>query len=129
MQFGELVEEVSRQWSGKMLDVLRYEAAGEDSGIAFDAVREQGGKRIIMVVCVADQTQVELAERYFSLTNNGEPADWAKLSLAEFLMRAGKAGGLAYEDYHDASGKRMAIAFAAVGDSVAHLQGFFQFPP
>lgn len=125
----QFIDAIAEQWSEKYLDVLRYEAAGEDSGIAFDAIRQQDGKRILMVCCFTDEKIIRGLEHYFTLGDEGKPADWSKLSLMDFIMRCSRAGGLAYEDYRDGKGRRVALAFAAAGpDAIAIFEKIFPFP-
>lgn len=125
----KFINAVNEQWSTKYLDELRYEAAGEDSGIAFDAVRAEGGQRMFMVCCFTDETTIRGLEKYFTLGDEGKPADWSKLSLGEFLMRCPPTGGLAYDDYRDGQGRRVALAFAAAGpEAIGIFEKIFSFP-
>jgi hypothetical protein len=126
-----LIESIlNSPWTSKTLDVLRYEAAGEDSGLAFDALRVESGKRLAVVICSTDSENLRVLESNLQFRNEGPPADWSKLTLAEFIVKAMHMGGIAYEDYLDADGKRVAMAFAASGPDAVYVLGhIFQFPP
>jgi hypothetical protein len=123
------IDKLSKEWTTKTLDDLRSEAVLEDTGLAFDAVREANGKRLFMVMCVTGEKNIAYVSERLNLIEDGLVEDWSTLTLAEVLMRTSRAGGLCFELFQGDSGTILAVTLiAADPDSVRTLSGLFDMP-
>lgn len=100
----QLTDLVMKQWGSKSLESLRRQAKSEATGIAFDALRVAGGKRLMLVICVTKKDAIKLLEKAFDFADNGPAEDWTTLTLLEIAMRAVAGPGFAYEGIKDQTG-------------------------
>ena len=127
--FAQFIDKLSKNWASKTLEDLRSEAVLEDTGIAFDAVREANGKRLFMVMCVTGEQDIAYVSEHLNLIKDGLIEDWKTLTLAEVLMRTSRAGGLCFELAQGDSGSILAVTFIAADPvSVSRLCALFDMP-
>lgn len=119
--FEQFLIQHSKKWTTKTLEDLRSEAVLEDTGIAFDAVREANGKRLFMVMCVTGEEHITYVSERLNLIEDGLVEDWNTLTLAEVLMRSGRAGGLCFELAQGDSGSILAVTLIAADPASASI--------
>jgi hypothetical protein len=125
----QLLALLKERWGPKTLADLRDEAVLEDNGTVFESLRVDNGPRLLLVVCVTNGEQIEIIERAISLGEDKPPANWDTSTLQEMVVTTIKAGGLTYEDLHDAYGKRIAVTLCATGpDSMKIVEALFKLP-
>lgn len=95
---------LTTQWNAKKLEGLRKQARTEATGIAYEAIREPGGQRIMMAMCITGQENITVIQKVFQFDNNSPDEDWTKLSLTDVTVRAMRGNGFAFEGLTDASG-------------------------
>jgi len=129
MELIEFASICAERWKEKTLQEFRAEAMSKDSGIIYDAMRQKDGQRALLLVCTTGTTALEELERKIDLGNEGDPADWRKLTLVELVMRSTTAGGLCYESLLGEDGKRSAIILCASTPEMAIIIGdLFSLP-
>jgi len=117
------------QWGSKPLESLRRQAKSETTGIAFDAVRVAGGKRLMVVICVTTKDQIKLLQKAFDLVESGTAEDWTKLTLLEVAMRAAAGPGFAFESLKDHAGELSdLILISTEPRSMAIIERLFTMP-
>ena len=127
--FSRFIAKLSKDWTSKTLEDLRSEAVLEDTGLAFDAMREANGKRMFMVMCVTGEQNIAYLGEHMNLIEDGFVEDWNTLSLAAVLMRTSRAGGLCFELFKGDSGSLLAVTLiAADPDSASKLCALFDMP-
>ena len=125
----QFIDKLSKNWTTKTLEDLRSEAVLEDTGIAFDAVREPNGKRLFMVMCVTGEEHIAYVSERLNLIEDGLVEDWNTLTLAEVLMRTSRAGGLCFELAQGDSGSILAVTLVAADPvSVSTICALFDMP-
>lgn len=126
----ELATRVAKVWTSKTLEDLRVEAERGDSGISFDSIRADNGRRFMVVLCVADIDQIARLETGLDLIDDNATEDWNTLTLATLAMRAASNGGsLRFESQRDEFGRRSALALiAADPHSISLLENIFEMP-
>jgi hypothetical protein len=78
---------VFKKWGKKTLAELRMEASVEETGLVYDAIREDGGRRLILIVCVAKPEPIENLSRAFEFVpSSGERKNWLDYTLADFSL-------------------------------------------
>jgi hypothetical protein len=86
-------------------------------GTAYDTVKDKGGRRIVMLVCVTHPEQINRIEKVLGVASEVQPSrDWEQTTLFEAALRTALEGGFSYESVRGEGGKRTAIAFCAAGD-------------
>ena len=119
------IARVVREWSSKTLEDLRSDAVLEDTGIAFDAVREQDGMRICLVICVTGEDQLRRF-REAGLVDNGADIDWAAFTTGAAVTLAALSGTICVKALKSSGDSWMALVMAAaVPDSIRRLEDFF----
>ena len=125
----QFIAKLSKDWTSKTLEDLRSQAVLEDTGLAFDAVREGNGKRLFMIMCVTGETNIAYVRERMNLIDDDLAEDWNTLTLAEVLMRTSRAGGLCFELFEGDSGTLLAVTLiAADPNSVSRLCALFNMP-
>ena len=119
--FNEFAARVAKDWSHKTLEELRTEADRETTGISSYSIREDGGKRAIIILCLTDLDQIARLEKAMNFADDGVIEDWNKLTLADVAFRSGGGDSLSFEGLKDEYGRRSAIVLTAVGPKSVHL--------
>lgn len=129
MVVDDLDAHVAKRWGQKTLSELRDEAVLEDNGTVFESLRIDSGPRLTLIICVTNAEQIEMVERAVNLSGEKPPSDWVTSTLQDMVLATAKAGGLTYEDLHDAYGKRVAVALCAIGpDPMRAMETLFKLP-
>lgn len=97
----EFLRMILQTWGGKTLADLRNDAARQFNGTAFSALKTPAGQRIILVVCVTGEHELEKALKAFRLGSQGLPRNWAAERVVDVIMRTIAGGGFGYEDERD----------------------------
>ncbi len=100
----QAAEILMTQWNAKPLEGLRKQARAEATGIAYDAIREPGGPRLMMAMCITGQENIALIQKVFQFDNSSPDEDWTKLSLTDVTVRAMRGNGFAFEGLTDGNG-------------------------
>jgi len=117
------------QWGTKTLEALRRQAKTEATGVAFDAIRVAGGKRLMVVICVTKKDQIAALQKVFDFAGGGAPEDWTKLTLLEIAIRAGAGPGFAFESLKDDAGEFSDIILISTEPrSMAMIERVFTMP-
>jgi hypothetical protein len=109
----EIVEMFRSKWGTKTLADFRLESSRQPEGGVFESIREPGGRRIIVFLCVTRPDDISHLEKAFALIDSGESGDWQKLTLLDFFMQAPKEHGSSFVCSRDKSGRRDALIFLA----------------
>lgn len=125
----EIVDVMARAWGGKTLAALQRQAAAETNGNAFDALREAGGRRWLLVMCMTRVDQIAKVESLLELPPGGEEMDWEGTTLAEAFARGPMAGTLVCWSLTDGQWRRKAVVLIAADPcSVTRLEEMFNLP-
>lgn len=126
----DLVTQLEALWGGKTLATIRDLAARELNGTCFQALRTAEGPRMVLIVCVTGEHEIEkmgkLSER--TLQPFG---DWNSVSVVEAVARTMMSGGFAYD--FDRSSLRSSgapvVLIAAGPVSITKLESIFGLQP
>jgi hypothetical protein len=129
-QLEQLASMLWNTWWKTSLEELRIQVEREDSGIAFESVRADGGRRFMIVLCATEIDQIALLEKSFDFIDHGVTEDWNKLTLAHLAIRLiQNGGGLRFESRKDEYGRRNALALVAIEPaSIRILETIFEMP-
>lgn len=113
---------VFEEWGDKTLGELRMEASIEETGLKYVSIREAGGRRFILIVCVAKAEAIESFSRIFEFRQSGgESKNWLDYTLADFSLDTLKGTLLAYQDVKNKLGERTAIALCIIRPDIIRL--------
>ena len=113
------------KWGGIFLEALRQEAMDAPDSLAFQAMNSEAGIRTVLVVCTADSKQVQVAEETLSLRAETRSVEWQSYSVAEWIFRAEKRGGLSHQTLRDGRGRTFLALSATRPKAVQALERLF----
>lgn len=126
---GDIVELLRAKWGTKTLEDFRSESERHPEGGVFEAIREPGGKRMIILLCATRPEDISQFVKMFSLIDDGESQDWKTLTLLDLVMGSERAG-FSFACLRDKNGKRCALIFIAHGPrSIAIIERVFGLKP
>lgn len=119
----ELVSLITKRWGGRTLQQLREEALLDPNRSVFEAIRAEGGQRMVVMVCLTARGHILEVEQAFDLVDDGNAEDWNTLTLVEVFARTVRAGGFCFEAVRDEEGRRVAVVLIATEPrSIAKLE-------
>jgi hypothetical protein len=126
----QLASTLYNTWGKTSLEELRIQADRADNGIAFESIRADDGKHLMIVLCATDIDQIALLEKNFYFDDNGVTKDWNTLSLVHLalhLMQNG--GGLRFMSRRDEYRRRNALALIAIDPApIVTIETVFNLP-
>ena len=122
---------IAAAWDGRMLEELRLDAALEETGNAFSAVRLRGGLRICLAVCATGFDQILRMRQDVDFVDDLKHEDWNTLSLGTLVRRAlASPAGVVFEPLSGGGDEWMALVQVAVlPDSIRRLEAAFGLEP
>jgi hypothetical protein len=118
------------KWGTKTLAAFRDEAAKEFNGTLFESVREQNGIRIMLVICLTGQHEIETLKIAFRLDESGKPADWGSTTVTDVVICTMQGSGLSYQAEYDTKGRPTAVLLISTEPrSMKILERLFRLPP
>jgi hypothetical protein len=125
----QMSEALMQSWGTKTLEGLRRQARAGATGVAFDAVRAAGGKRLVIAICATKKGPIAVLRKAFPLVDGGAPEDWTKQTLMEATMRAAVGPGVVFKSLKNSSGELSdAILIATEPRSIGIVERMFRLP-
>lgn len=124
----EIAARLARTWGKSTLAEFRLEAEREANGTLFESLRVEGGRRLVIVLCMTDVDQIAEVERALDMVD-GPTEDWNTLTLSDVVMRTAVGPGLSFECLRDEYGRRSAVILTAADPrSIQILERVFSLP-
>jgi hypothetical protein len=124
-----IIELLRSSWGTKTLEDFRLESARHRDGGVFEAMRGDGGRRMIIFLCATRPDDISRFVREFSLIDDGAVADWKAFTLLDLLM-ASKDSGSSFACLRHKDGRRRALIFIAHDPrSISTVERFFGLEP
>jgi hypothetical protein len=126
-EFEALAQQMPVPWTWRTLRALRDQALIAADGVAHDAVKDAGGRRVVMLLCITNPEQINRIERVLGVAVEADPSrDWERATLFETALRTALEGGFTYESMRGEGGARTAIALCAAGQKgMRVIESFF----
>lgn len=125
----QMTETLLQSWGAKTLEALRRQAKAAATGVAYDAIRAAGGKRLVIAICVTKKNQIAGLRKAFDLVDGGAPEDWTKLTLLELAMRAGTGRGFTFKSLKNSAGELSDVVLISTEPrSMAIIERVFGLP-
>ena len=129
MNIEEISAHLAQKWGNKTLADFRDEAAREATGTVYEALREDKGRRLMLIVCLTHSDQIATLERAFEFVDDNGSEDWNTLTLAEVFKRTVFGTGFTFECLRDNSGKRSSVLICSTEPvSIERLDFLFDLP-
>lgn len=115
---------------GKTLAEFRDEASKEMNGTRFEALRPDGGKRFMLIVCATGEHQIKILCDTLNFVDSGKRLNWSEVRLMEVVTSTKMRGGLCYECEGNILGRpKSVLLIAADPDSIINLERLFNLTP
>jgi hypothetical protein len=125
----QIASHLAETWGTKTLEEFRVEAEREASGIKFESLRADGGKRFIIIMCLTDIDQIARLEKAVNLVDDGFTEDWSTFTLFKAVKRTMLGVGFSFESLRDEYGRRSAVVLtAAEPSSMRIIEALFKLP-
>lgn len=125
----QMGEALMMSWGAKTLEALRRQARAAATGVAFDAIRAAGGKRLVIAICATKKGPIAVLRNSFPLLAEGTPEDWTKLTLLELAMRAAAEPGVVLKSLKNHAGERSDVILVCTEPrSIAIVERMFRLP-
>ena len=125
----QMSEALVQSWGIKTLEALRRQAKAGATGVAFDAIRAAGGKRLVIAICVTKKVPFAVLRLAFPLVDGGAPEDWTKLTLLEITIRAAAGPGIVFKSLKNSAGELSDVILVSTEPrSIAIIERIFRLP-
>lgn len=125
----QMSEALMMSWGAKTLEALCRQARAAATGVAFDAIRTAGGKRLVIAICATKKGPIAVLRKAFPLAAGGAPEDWTKLTLLEVAMRAAAGPGVVLKSLKNNAGELSDVILVCTEPrSIAIVERLFRLP-
>jgi hypothetical protein len=126
MSIEEIGKLLAETWAATSLDRFQEMAAEETNGTRFDAVRVDGGRRVMLCVCVTGFDQLRVLGSALRVLPPPELLDWATVPVASLAVRAARESRIVIAQKSDSDSRLIAVVLMAADPvSIRRLESAF----